>query len=212
LGDLSGIISKAKEELIKSKSRHDLRNLGDQQNSSSNSAKVEPKKSENELHWESLLETLDRPLQVCDLDFTDLQADEDSDPLNPVMSNGFGPPPPPPPPCGNGGPLPPPPMMAPPPMPPSKQTQHPSSVFGVQLHHNKGQQQSAAPPAVDPLLKKSKKTVKLFWREIREDQLTLAKGPTLWDELKPVSIDTQKLEHLFESRSKDLMTKVRKTK
>ena len=208
LGDLSGIISKAKEELIKSKSRHDLRNLTD--NSAAATNRVEPKKSENELHWESLLETLDRPLQICDLDFTDLQTEEDSDPLNPVRSNCFGPPPPPPPPMLNGGGiLPPPPMMPmgmlPPPMPPTPPSSSgrisslplpPTTYFGVQLHHN---------GTTD--CKKSKKTVKLFWREIREDQLSLIKGPTLWDELETVPIDTQKLEHLFESRSKDLIIK-----
>ena len=203
MGDLSGIISKAKEELIKSKSRHDLRNLSD--NSPAATNRIETKKSENELHWESLLETLDRPLQICDLDFTDLQMEEDSDPLNPVRSNGFGPPPPPPPPMQNGCILPPPmpmmPSMPPPPMPPpsggrSSLPLPPNTYFGVQLHHNG-----------NDATRKSKKTVKLFWREIREDQLTLIKGPTLWDELETVPIDTQKLEHLFESRSKDLIIK-----
>jgi FH1/FH2 domain-containing protein 3 len=32
---------------------------------------------------------------------------------------------------------------------------------------------------------------------------------TVWDELPRLEVDTQKLEHLFESRAKDLMTKVR---
>lgn len=217
LGDLSGIISKAKEELTKSKSRHDLRNLaGDQQQSvsaasNSSGGKPESKKSENELHWESLLETLDRPLQICDLDFTDLGAEEDSDPLNPIRTNGLGPPPPPPPPQGG---LLPPPMpglvMAPPPMPPpsTNKLSHPASFFGVQLHHSKAASPTNSEQAPSVASKKSKKTVKLFWREIREDHMSLIKGPTLWDELKPVSVDTQKLEHLFESRSKDLITKV----
>lgn len=199
LGDLSGIISKAKEELTKSKSRHDLRNLSEQNAALSPTGKVESKKSENELHWESLLETLDRPLQICDLDFTDLQQEEDSDPLNPsVRVNSFGPPPPPPPPNG----VPPPPMAGlPPPPPPSKAALPPPIYFGVHLHHNGGETASNT-------VVKQKKTVKLFWREIREDQLSLIKGPTLWDELHPVAIDTKNLEHLFESRSKDLLTKV----
>lgn len=34
-------------------------------------------------------------------------------------------------------------------------------------------------------------------------------GKTIWDELPNANVDTQKLEHLFESRAKDLMTKVR---
>lgn len=33
---------------------------------------------------------------------------------------------------------------------------------------------------------------------------------TIWDELPEANVDTQKLEHLFESRAKDLMTKVKK--
>lgn len=200
-GELSGIISKAKEELIKSKSRHDLRNLSEQPPTP---VKVESKKSENELHWESLLETLDRPLQLCDLDFTDLLPEEDSDPLNPSVRNGgFGPPPPPPPPTANGLPPPPMPGIMPPPPPPSRAPLPPPTFFGIQLHH-KTNEANVSPP----IPKKSKKTVKLFWREIRDDQFSLIKGPTLWDELKPVPVDTQKLEHLFESRSKDLITKV----
>jgi hypothetical protein len=203
LGDLSGIISKAKEELTKSKSRHDLRNL-EQNTALSPTGKAESKKSENELHWESLLETLDRPLQICDLDFTDLHLEEDSDPLNPsVRVNAFGPPPPPPPPNLNGVPPPPMPGLMPPPPPPSKSALPPPVFFGVQLHHN------GTEPTSSNTLMKQKKTVKLFWREIREDQLSLIKGPTLWDELHPVAVDTKNLEHLFESRSKDLITKVR---
>jgi len=33
-------------------------------------------------------------------------------------------------------------------------------------------------------------------------------GRTIWDELPEANVDTQKLEHLFESRAKDLLTKV----
>lgn len=80
MGDLSGIISKAKEELTKSKSRHDLRNLDNCPPLNNKQAEVS-KKSENELQWDSLLESLERPLQICDLDFTDLDDEEDYDPL-----------------------------------------------------------------------------------------------------------------------------------
>uniref|UniRef100_A0ABI7W7X4 Formin homology 2 domain containing 1 n=1 Tax=Felis catus TaxID=9685 RepID=A0ABI7W7X4_FELCA len=56
-----------------------------------------------------------------------------------------------------------------------------------------------------------RKTVKLFWRELK-----LAGGhegsgsrfgpcPTLWASLEPVSVDTARLEHLFESRAKDVL-------
>lgn len=53
---------------------------------------------------------------------------------------------------------------------------------------------------------KRKKTMKLFWKEVREDRSLLSKltkKKTIWDEIKPVQIDTQKLEHLFESKAKD---------
>lgn len=52
--------------------------------------------------------------------------------------------------------------------------------------------------------------VKLFWKEVREDLIPVTIGKTIWDELPNANIDTQKLEHLFESRAKDLMTKVLK--
>lgn len=60
-------------------------------------------------------------------------------------------------------------------------------------------------------IKKNKKTVKLFWKEVRDDVASSAKLKSghIWDELNPVTVDTQKLEHLFESRAKDLLTKVR---
>uniref|UniRef100_A0A6P4E1K5 FH1/FH2 domain-containing protein 3-like n=1 Tax=Drosophila rhopaloa TaxID=1041015 RepID=A0A6P4E1K5_DRORH len=57
-------------------------------------------------------------------------------------------------------------------------------------------------------IKKNKKTVKLFWKEVREDMIPQVVGKTIWDELPDANVDTQKLEHLFESRAKDLMTKV----
>lgn len=50
--------------------------------------------------------------------------------------------------------------------------------------------------------------VKLFWKEVREDSIPASVGKTIWDELPQATIDTQKLEHLFESRAKDMMTKV----
>lgn len=50
--------------------------------------------------------------------------------------------------------------------------------------------------------------MKLFWKEVREDLIPANVGKTIWDELPKTSIDTQKIEHLFESRAKDLMTKV----
>lgn len=69
--------------------------------------KVEPKKSENELQWEELVRNMARPLQLCDLDFTDLNSDDEKDILAP-RGPGRGVPPPPPP---MGGVALPPPML-----------------------------------------------------------------------------------------------------
>lgn len=58
-------------------------------------------------------------------------------------------------------------------------------------------------------LNKRKKTMKLFWKEVREDRSLLAKltkKKTIWDEIKPATVDTQKLEYLFESKAKDLLS------
>lgn len=94
------MISKAKEGLAKSKSKADVLKSP----TNDNLPKLpEGKKSENELHWEELVNKLKRPLCLCDLDFTDLNSDDEIDVLGPVnISNGVPPPPPPmaPPPPG----------------------------------------------------------------------------------------------------------------
>ncbi|KAG7203488.1 hypothetical protein KM043_013548 [Ampulex compressa] len=210
IGDMSGLISKAKEGLAKSKSKADVLKspTGD------NLPKMqEAKKSENELHWEELVKKLKRPLALCDLDFTDLNSDDEVDVLGPVnVTNGVPPPPPPmvPPSGGVRAPPPPPPGgRLPPPLP-----QVPPPLFGLNLkstrpptaNDNANTPKSPPPTAT----KKSKKTVKLFWKEVRDDPIILSrldKNKMIWDELSPVPVDTQKLEHLFESRAKDLITK-----
>ncbi|KAK0181729.1 hypothetical protein PV327_003985 [Microctonus hyperodae] len=215
IGDMSGLISKAKEGLAKSKSKADILKspTGD------NVPKLaEVKKSENELHWEELVNQMKRPLALCDLDFTDLNSDDEINILEPVnISNGVPPPPPPMVPSSVNGSAraPPPPPLGgkfPPPLP-----NGPPPPFGVNLKSNRSPPISEfintikSPPQTSP--KKNKKTVKLFWKEVREDPIILSrldKNTTIWDELMPVPVDTQKLEHLFESRAKDLITKVRK--
>jgi FH1/FH2 domain-containing protein 3 len=162
------------------------------------------------------MESMDRPLALCDLDFTDLNSEDEVDVLAPSChANGIPPPPPPiaPLPIGGGAP-PPPPTGGRPPAPPA--------VFGVNLKHHAGGGEAAEAEGGDnpsslqeKLSKKSKKTVKLFWKEVRDDPAVVAKlqktGISLiWDELSPVSVDTQKLEHLFESRAKDVIPKVTK--
>uniref|UniRef100_A0A3B4ARX8 Uncharacterized protein n=1 Tax=Periophthalmus magnuspinnatus TaxID=409849 RepID=A0A3B4ARX8_9GOBI len=60
--------------------------------------------------------------------------------------------------------------------------------------------------------KKKKKTVKLFWRELKQadggpQKCRFGRG-TVWASLDKVTVDTAKLEHLFESKAKELpMTK-----
>ncbi|XP_039209512.1 FH1/FH2 domain-containing protein 1 isoform X2 [Crotalus tigris] len=140
-----------------------------------------------------------QPLKIQDLDFSDLCEEEDFDVqeakvaetalphmalgagegLAPPLIPGCAPPPPaPPPPAGIPGPPPPPPFSSP--FPGGK----------------------ASSPA------KKKKTVKLFWSELKDID-----GPareswfgqaTLWASLEKVEVDSAKLEHLFESRAKEI--------
>ncbi|XP_050336889.1 FH1/FH2 domain-containing protein 3 isoform X5 [Bactrocera neohumeralis] len=211
VGDMSGLISKAKEGLAKSKSK------GEMSRSSSldqDVKKVEPKKSENELHWEELVRNMIRPLNLCDLDFTDLNSEDEKDVLAP-RGLGAGVPPPPPP---FGGGIPPPMMppahiVCPPPMN-SLGSMAPPPMFSYSGY---GSMTNSANSSMNGsmngdmsntnTIRKNKKTVKLFWKEVREDLIPVVIGKTIWDELPPSNVDTQKLEHLFESRAKDLMTK-----
>ncbi|XP_032469567.1 FH1/FH2 domain-containing protein 1 isoform X4 [Phocoena sinus] len=135
-------------------------------------------------------------LCIGDLDFSDLGEDEDQDVLNTEsVEAGKGVPPPPPP--LPGGPPPPP----PPPPPPIKSSFPPPAPA------------AALPPsAPDGLaLPTKRKTVKLFWRELKLAGVHGGSGshfgpcPTLWASLEPVSVDTAQLEHLFESRAKDVL-------
>ncbi|XP_076988813.1 FH1/FH2 domain-containing protein 1 isoform X2 [Tamandua tetradactyla] len=151
-------------------------------------------------------------LCIGDLDFSDLGEDEDQDMLNmePVeagkgvppplslISGGPPPPPPPPPPPIEGVSLSPaPPLLlsgGPPPPPPPP----PAAPLS-----------RSAPDG--PALPTKRKTVKLFWRELKLAGSHGGSGgrfgpcPTLWASLEPVSVDTARLEHLFESRAKDVL-------
>lgn len=198
IGDMSGLISKAKEGLAKSKSQANVVKSPTGDNLLKN---IEAKKSENELRWEELVANMKRPLNLCDMDFTDLGSDDECDILAPTtISNGI--PPPPPPLFLENGCAPPPPPLTSPRVPPPVPN---PPVFNANL-----QRTSKATDTKIPI-KKNKKTVKLFWKEVRDDPICnlKLKSGYIWDELSPVCVDTQKLEHLFESRAKDLITKVR---
>lgn len=194
IGDMTGLISKAKEGLAKSKSKGEISRSPSVDQDLKKAA--EPKKSENELHWEELVQNMDRPLILCDLDFTDLQLEDDKDNLAPRGLGGSVPPPPPP--IRSGGLVAPPPMMN---LPPPPANLPPPQL----MNHMNG---SLNDGDLNGTIKKNKKTVKLFWKEVREDMIPHGNGKTIWDDLPPATIDCKILEHLFESRAKDLMAKV----
>lgn len=161
---------------------------------------IEIKVSENDLHWEELRKgCLNREFHLCDLDFSDLRQDLDDDMISPAVNAANGPPPPPPsmllPPVG-----------VPPPLPgcfPSlPRNTHNTNSLSSEVSNDSG----------SSTIKKNKKTVKLFWREIQENPVppTVRSkvGGFIWDDLPEICLDTAMLEHLFESRSNDLVIKV----
>ncbi|XP_060742864.1 FH1/FH2 domain-containing protein 3 isoform X4 [Tachysurus vachellii] len=144
-------------------------------------------KRESDQMWENLM-TEPHELRIRDIDFTDLVDDDDQDILysgDLIGSEGLAPPPPPPPPCPFN--------MTPPPPPPAP-----------------GAWPAPPPPPQPegPLFQKKKKTIRLFWSEVRPDEwrfLGLRRGHLcLWSKLEAVKLDISKLENLFESKSKEL--------
>ncbi|XP_042220494.1 FH1/FH2 domain-containing protein 3-like isoform X3 [Homarus americanus] len=190
-GDISDRINKIKDGLSKTHSKGDIKDGLIQ-------VPEPPKKSENDIQWELLIKHLNRPLVLCDLDFTDLTAGDDT-----VMpeTKKTGVPPPPPPPMGAPPPPPPPSGVPPapgmPPAPPAPPAPPPSADAS----------QNGLDPQDSSHIKaqKTKKTIKLFWKEVREDPRM--HDTTIWDKIEHILVDTQKLEHLFESRAKDIIAK-----
>uniref|UniRef100_A0A8C8VJV5 Formin homology 2 domain containing 1 n=1 Tax=Pelusios castaneus TaxID=367368 RepID=A0A8C8VJV5_9SAUR len=145
--------------------------------------------------------TWDRPmlLKIKDLDFSDLSEEEDFDALGKGgIGNGSSHMPPPPPPGPGiltaGG------LMAPPPPPPPPPSCPP-------LPPGPGCPPPPLPPAPACPPPPKKKTVKLFWKELKQADDCTGAGRfgqgTMWASLERVEIDAPKLEHLFESRAKD---------
>ncbi|ODM91371.1 FH1/FH2 domain-containing protein 3 [Orchesella cincta] len=205
-GELSGVVSKAKEGLAKSKSRVDLKPPTGE--SGTKGVQMETKKSDNDFHWDFLVMNLHRSLEICDLDFTDLKTSDDEDIMapNPAVMLNCHIPPPLPPMFSSGNPPPPPPGRFGAPPPPAVNGFE-NSVYGSSVNNR----QSPTDLDGDNTLRKTKKTVKLFWKEVRDDPITASKVEkvgSLWTELQPVTLDTQRLEHLFESRAKDVINKV----
>ncbi|NXU08833.1 FHOD1 protein, partial [Pardalotus punctatus] len=195
-----------------------------------------PIKKDMEVTWERL-ETIPMQLKIKDLDFTDLGEEEDFDILDtgPVTNGSFlhpgtestsagtltapppppalpGYPPPPPPPALRGCPPPPPPAIpgCPPPPPPPPAISGcppppppPPAVLGCPPPPG-----LPGPSTTDgPSQAKKKRTVKLFWKELKQLDGTVGPGRfgqgTLWASLQNVEVNAAKLEHLFESRSKE---------
>ncbi|XP_041664672.1 FH1/FH2 domain-containing protein 3 isoform X6 [Cheilinus undulatus] len=165
-----------------------------------------PPKKESDTIWDQLLAS-PRELRIGDINFTDLTEDDDKDILDNVLMGGCGdlPPPPPPPPCIPRFP-PPPPMLGMlggcPPPPPliGIMRPPPPPLFSAPI--------PVPPPPEPPLFNKKKKTIRLFWSEVHptDSQYRDYKrsGDSLWSKLEPVKVDTAKLEHLFESKSKEI--------
>ncbi|XP_064561657.1 FH1/FH2 domain-containing protein 3 isoform X4 [Zonotrichia leucophrys gambelii] len=162
-------------------------------------------KKESDYIWDQLMAN-PRELKIKDMDFTDLGEEDDVDVLDMDMGPGDSlAPPPPPPPSFLGLPPPPPPPLfgCPPPPPPSGNLLAPPPLFGTP--------QGLGSPQVSrgqPAFIKKKKTIRLFWNEVRPFEWQCKNNKRcrefLWSKLEPIKVDTSKLEHLFESKSKEL--------
>ncbi|XP_054237512.1 FH1/FH2 domain-containing protein 3 isoform X2 [Indicator indicator] len=165
---------------------------------------AQPKK-ESDYIWDQLMAN-PRELRIKDMDFTDLGEEDDVDVLDMDMGPGDSlVPPPPPPPSFLGLPPPPPPPLfgCLPPPPPSANLLAPPPLFSTP--------QGLGSPQVSrgqPAFIKKKKTIRLFWNEVRPFEWQCRNNKHcrefLWSKLEPIKVDTSKLEHLFESKSKEL--------
>nr|KAF6329988.1 formin homology 2 domain containing 3 [Myotis myotis] len=162
-------------------------------------------KTESDHIWDQLMAN-PRELRIQDMDFTDLGEEDDIDVLDVDLGHGEAPgPPPPPPPTFLGLPPPPPPPLLdsvpPPPIPGNLLA--PPPVFNAP--QGLGWPQV---PRGQPAFTKKKKTIRLFWNEVRPFEWPCKNNRRcrefLWSKLEPIKVDTSRLEHLFESKSKEL--------
>jgi hypothetical protein len=196
VGEFSKQILSAREEL-KRPSRVSQPNV---------SEIVKPVQSDDDRFWEQValnVKVKQHPLKIGDLDFSDVgEADDEfycdlqshvtsSAVQNPVAASLMAVPPPPPP---------------PPPFPPPVMTH---------FELNSGIPVPPALPVATPVnSNRSRKTVRLHWKEAKADLLTAGgrQADTIWDqmlrEIGSVKIDGNKLEHLFETRTVDIRTRV----
>ncbi|XP_073069024.1 FH1/FH2 domain-containing protein 3 isoform X6 [Manis javanica] len=167
-------------------------------------ASAQPK-TESDYIWDQLMAN-PRELRIQDMDFTDLGEEDDIDVLDVDLGHREAPgPPPPPPPTFLGLPPPPPPPLLdslPPPPVPSNLLAPPPILNTPQ---GLGWPQV---PRGQPAFIKKKKTIRLFWNEVRPFEWPCKNSrhcrEFLWSKLEPIKVDTSRLEHLFESKSKEL--------
>ncbi|XP_025742467.1 FH1/FH2 domain-containing protein 3 isoform X5 [Callorhinus ursinus] len=167
-------------------------------------ASTQPK-TESDYIWDQLMAN-PRELRIQDMDFTDLGEEDDVDVLDVDLGPREAPgPPPPPPPTFLGLPPPPPPPLldsVPPPPVPGNLLAPPPVVNAPQ---GLGWPQV---PRGQPAFTKKKKTIRLFWNEVRPFEWPCKNNRRcrefLWSKLEPIKVDTSRLEHLFESKSKEL--------
>ncbi|XP_047293817.1 FH1/FH2 domain-containing protein 3 isoform X39 [Homo sapiens] len=168
-------------------------------------APVQPK-TESDYIWDQLMAN-PRELRIQDMDFTDLGEEDDIDVLDVDLGHREAPgPPPPPPPTFLGLPPPPPPPLLdsiPPPPVPGNLLVPPPPVFNAPQGLGWSQV-----PRGQPTFTKKKKTIRLFWNEVRPFDWPCKNNRRcrefLWSKLEPIKVDTSRLEHLFESKSKEL--------
>ncbi|XP_068425429.1 FH1/FH2 domain-containing protein 3 isoform X2 [Clinocottus analis] len=170
-----------------------------------------PPKTESDYIWDQLM-AKPRELRIREMDFTDLRDEDDMDILD--MDNVLGSsdliPPPPPLPCTAALPQAPPLFGCPPPPPPPP----PPPILGQMMPPAPPFMAAIPPPSPQlsrgetPLFQKKKKTIRLFWNEVRPTDWHCKSHKfckeSLWTKLDPVKLDTSKLEQLFESKSKEL--------
>ncbi|KAK7124174.1 hypothetical protein R3I94_018509 [Phoxinus phoxinus] len=174
-----------------------------------------PVKKESDCIWDQLMAS-PRDLRIGDIDFTDLRDEDDQDVLDSgsLMSSGDLLAPPPPPPCPFNLPAPPPMFACQAPPPPNFGQAPPPPIFSIRMPPPPPCFSGQAPPPpqqeaeLTPLFQKKKKTIRLFWSEVRPaDWISRnhrRSQESLWSRLEPVKLDTAKLELLFESKSKEM--------
>ncbi|MEE6520986.1 hypothetical protein FKM82_018959, partial [Ascaphus truei] len=164
---------------------------------------VQPRR-ESDYIWDQLMAN-PRELKIKDLDFTDLEDDYDIDVLNVDLDSKESVITPPPPPCYMG-------FLPPPPPPLSGGFQlHASTILPPPLPFTNTQSLGSPQlPRNEPVVIKKKKTIRLFWNEVRPFELQSfhhkRSKDLMWSKLEPIKLDTSKLEYLFESKSKELPT------